>query len=144
MSTEHAADAVKLRVALAASPEGHVNRLIVYDWFARGVDRAPPRGGNHVELLVDGEAAWNRVADDFDDASDEISIATWMCRPDTELRRPKDLALAEPAERGKHRLGAILERKAAAGTKIRLLIWGMLYTPIIDHWMRRWYWRGGH
>lgn len=142
MSTEHTPDVVSLRVALAPSPEGHTNRIVVYDWFVRGVDRAPPRGGNKVELLVDGEAGWGRVADDLENAEKEINIATWMCRPQIEMRRPEELAVAEPAERGHLRLGEILERRAAKGAKVHLLIWGMLYTPIIDKWMRRWYWRG--
>lgn len=142
MSLEHTPDVVPLRVALSNSPEGHSNRVIVYDWFVRGVDRAPPRGGNRIELLVDGEAGWGRVAEDIEAATEEIDIATWMCRPETELCRPKDLAVAEPSERGRFRLGELLERRASAGAKVRLLIWGMLYTPILDRWMRRWYWRG--
>src|SRR5690606_1854277 len=118
------------------------NRIVVYDWFTRGKDRAPPRGDNLVDVLVDGEAGWGRVADDLERAEREIQIATWMCRPNMELLRPPELALAEPDERARFRLGEILEGRAQAGVKVRLLIWGMLYTPILDRWMRRWYWRG--
>lgn len=142
MRTEHTPDVVSLRVALASSPQGHTNRIVVYDWFARGIDRAPPRGGNQVELLVDGEAGWGRVAEDLEQAREVIDIATWMCRPDIELRRPAPLAVTEPAERKIFRLGEVLEERASAGTQVRLLIWGMVYTPIVDRWMRRWYWRG--
>lgn len=142
MTTEHTPDVVSLRVAAADSRDGRHNRIVVYDWFARGVDRAPARGGNQVEILVDGEQGWGRVADDLEQAKREINIATWMCRPDIELRRPKALAVSEPAERGQHRLGEIVERSAAAGASVRFLIWGMVYTPIADRWMRRWYWAG--
>lgn len=136
------ADAVVFKVELSAAREGPVNRIVIYDWFTRGKDRAPPRGGNAVEVLVDGEAGWGRVAGDLEQAEREIQIATWMCRPDIELRRPLELALTEPRERGHFRLGEILERRAKAGAKVRLLIWGMAYTPILDRWMRRWYWQG--
>ncbi|MCA9711495.1 MAG: phosphatidylserine/phosphatidylglycerophosphate/cardiolipin synthase family protein, partial [Myxococcales bacterium] len=142
MSDEAPLEAVAFRVALAESREGPCSRIVIYDWFCRGEDRAPPRGGNTVEVLVDGEQGWGRVADDLEQAQREIQIATWMCRPDIELRRPLDLALAEPHARDHLRLGEILERRAARGAKIRLLVWGMAYTPILDRWMRRWYWRG--
>jgi len=142
MSVEHTPDVVTLKVEPAESRDGRFNRVVVYDWFTRGIDRAPPRGGNKVEILVDGEQGWGRVADDLEQAKRDVHIATWMCRPDIELRRPKELALSEPRERGHLRLGEILESRAKVGVKVRLLIWGMLYTPIIDRWMRRWYWRG--
>ena len=140
--TQPESGAPVLRVALADSREGPVNRIVVYDWFTRGIDRAPPRAGNKVEVLVDGEQGWGRVAEDIEAAKDSIHIATWMCRPDIEMRRPEALAMAEPAERSHHRLGEMLEARAKAGAKVRLLIWGMVSTPIIDRWMRRWYWRG--
>ncbi|MCX4242912.1 phospholipase D-like domain-containing protein [Paraliomyxa miuraensis] len=142
MSTEHADEVVTFKVQLSPTRDGPCNRIVVYDWFSRGEKLAPPRGGNSVEVLVDGEAGWGRVADDLERAEHEIQIATWMCRPDIELRRPLELAVAEPGERGRFRLGEILERRAEAGAKVRLLIWGLVYTPIIDRWMRRWYWRG--
>jgi phosphatidylserine/phosphatidylglycerophosphate/cardiolipin synthase-like enzyme len=142
VSTEHTPDVVVFKVELASSRDGPKNRIVVYDWFSRGDQRAPPRGGNLVEVLVDGEATWERVADDLEHATDEVQIATWICRPNIELRRPLALALAEPPERRALRLGEILERRAEAGVKVRLLIWGLVYTPIIDRWMRRWYWRG--
>lgn len=133
---------VAFKVQLSESREGPRNRIVVYDWFTRGPDRKPPRGGNVVEVLVDGQASWARVADDLELAEREVQIATWICRPDIELRRPQELACAEPDARGHLRLGALLEVRAAAGVKVRLLIWGLVYTPIVDRWMRRWYWRG--
>ncbi len=142
MSTAHTPDVVTFSVTLANSKGGSRNRIVLYDWFTRGDDRPPPRGGNRVEVLVDGEQGWGRVADDLEQAKAEVQIATWMCRPNIELRRPKELALCEPKERGHLRLGELLERRAEAGAKIRLLIWGMASTPIVDRWMRRWYWRG--
>ncbi len=142
MSAEHTPDVATFTVTLAESRDGPSNRIVLYDWFTRGEDRAPPRGGNRVEVLVDGEQGWGRVADDLEHAEEEVQIATWMCRPDIELRRPRELALAESSDRAHLRLGAMLERLASAGAKVRLLIWGMARTPVADRWMRRWYWRG--
>lgn len=93
-------------------------------------------------VLVDGEEAWSRVADDLETATSEVQIATWMCRPDLELRRAYELAAREPEEREAMRMGAVLERLARAGVKVRLLVWGMAGTPLVDRWMRRWFWRG--
>jgi phosphatidylserine/phosphatidylglycerophosphate/cardiolipin synthase-like enzyme len=142
VSDEYTSDVVRFRVALADSRDGPRNRIVIYDWFVRGEDRAPPRGGHAVELLIDGEQTWARLAADLEAASEEIQIATWMARPDLELRRPESLAVSEPRERGHLRLGAVLERRASEGVAVHLLIWGMVYTPILDRWMRRWYWRG--
>lgn len=129
------------RIAPADSATGPRNRLVIYDWFAHGEGRPPPRGGHRVEVLIDGEQIWSRVAADLERAADEIRIAMWMARPDIELSRPAILALAGPRARASRRLGALLERRAAAGVRVRLLIWGLVYTPILDRWMRRWYWR---
>ena len=142
MSGDYACRPIEFRAELADAPGGPVNRIVIYDWFARGEDRAPPRGGNQVEVLVDGEECWDRVAKDLAEASSEVQISTWMCRPDIELRRPWSLALSDPSQRAHLRLGEILEGLSARGTRIRLLIWGMAYTPIVDRWMRRWFWRG--
>src|SRR5690606_33653921 len=85
VSTEHTPDVVTFKVELSPTREGARNRIVVYDWFTRGKDRAPPRGDNLVDVLVDGEAGWGRVADDLERAEREIQIATWMCRPNMEL-----------------------------------------------------------
>ncbi len=142
MSAEHTPDVVEFCVSVADTPDGDFNRIVVYDWFSRAPDVASPKGGNEVEVLVDGEAAWGRVADDLEAAEAEVQIATWICRPDIELRRPENLAVSRPEEREQHRLGAILERLAGTGVRVRLLVWGMVYTPIVDRWMRRWFCRG--
>lgn len=142
MADESKSNDVGFRVGLAEAEGEAFNKIVVYDWFTRGEDRAPPRAGNAVEILVDGEQTWQRVADDLDTARDEVQVATWMCRPDIELTRPEDLAMERPHERADRRFGELVERLAQRGTKIRLLLWGMAYTPITEKWMRRWFWRG--
>jgi phosphatidylserine/phosphatidylglycerophosphate/cardiolipin synthase-like enzyme len=131
----------RFRIARAESSAGPRNRIVIYDWFARGDGRPPPRGGHRVEILIDGEQTWSRVAEDLEHARTDVQIAMWMARPDMELLRPGELAVSDPSARAELRLGAVLERRAAEGVAIRLLIWGLVYTPILDPWLRRWYWR---
>lgn len=136
---DHAAEAVPFRVRLADGPDGPVNRLVVYDWFTRV--GTPPRQGNRAEVLVDGEESWGRVAADLATAREELQVAMWLCRPDSELTRPEALALAPPAERADRRFAVAVEQLARAGVQVRLLVWGAAYTPIVNRWLRRWYWR---
>ena len=129
---------IELKVTLADSPSATPNRVVIYDWFTRV--GTPPRPGNDVELLVDGEQAWSRVFQDLSTAQKTVQVATWMLRPDIELVRPDALALAEPGERAQYRFGALIERLASQGVHVRLLIWGMTYTPMFNKWLRRWFW----
>lgn len=138
-SMEVAQGGIELRVSLADSPDAPPNRIVIYDWFTRV--GTPPRAGNDIELLVDGEAAWSRVFQDLSTAQETVQVATWMLRPDIELVRPEALAVAEPAERAQYRFGALIERLAERGVHVRLLIWGMTYTPLFNKWLRRWFWR---
>lgn len=130
----------RFRVALADSPSGPRNRIVIYDWFVRGRNWAPPRGGNAIEILIDGEQTWARVAEDLERARAEVQISMWMARPEVELLRPAKLAVSDPHARARLRLGAVLERRASEGVAVRLLLWGGR-APIIDRWLRRWYWR---
>ncbi len=130
---------VEIAVALTDRPDGPANTLVVYDWFSHV--GTPPRGGHAVEALVDGEAAWGRVHADLLQARRDVRVATWMLRADTELVRPEGAALAPPDQRAAHRFGAVIEHLADRGVAVRVLIWGMTYTPMLDGWLRRWYWQ---
>lgn len=87
----------------------------------------PPREGNTVRVLIDGEEAWGNVADAFDAARASIHVTTWIYQPTAELRRPDPLA--DPEAREPHTVQDILEHKAATGTVVRLLVWD---APFID------------
>ena len=139
MSTEHALDATELPIELFESPDAGTNRVVLYDWFSHA--GSPPRADNRAEVLVDGEEAWVRVHQDLLAAQREVDIATWMCRPDMELVRPAALAVAEPLERREHRLGEVVEALARRGVTVRLLIWGGTFTPLVNRWLFRWFWR---
>jgi phosphatidylserine/phosphatidylglycerophosphate/cardiolipin synthase-like enzyme len=131
-------DAFSFRVKLCDSPDDEPLTIVVYDWFTR--EGTPPRAGNMAEVLVDGAQTWAYVYKDMQAAKKDIRIATWLCRPDMEMVRPKDCAVTEPADREQYRFGQLLDEKAKQGLTARVLLWGMTYTPILNKWLRRWHW----
>src|SRR5205814_1009009 len=46
----------------------------------------PPRSGNRVEILVDGETALPRIADELVGARSQVHLAGWFFSPDFRLR----------------------------------------------------------
>src|SRR5579859_848215 len=46
----------------------------------------PPRAGNRVEVLVDGETALPRIADELDRAESHVHLAGWFFTPEFRLR----------------------------------------------------------
>ncbi|MCA9525435.1 MAG: phosphatidylserine/phosphatidylglycerophosphate/cardiolipin synthase family protein [Myxococcales bacterium] len=138
-SREVADQGMTLQVTLADRADAAPNRLVIYDWFTRV--GSPPRAGNDVEVLVDGEETWARVFQDLEVAEDRVQVATWLMRADLEMVRPEALATAEPAERASLRFAELAERLAERGVKVRLLIWGGTYTPLLNRWLRRWFWK---
>lgn len=135
---EAAQSGIEIQVSLADTPDAEPNRLVVYDWFTRV--GTPPRPGNDVELLVDGEQTWGRVFQDLSTAQDHVQVSTWMLRADIEMVRPEALGTSAPEERSQYRFGKLVERLADKGVHVRLLIWGMTYTPLLNKWLRRWFW----
>lgn len=138
LARDVADEGVVLQVALADTPTATPNRVVIYDWFTRV--GTPPRPGNDVEVLVDGEETWSRVFQDLELASQSVLASTWLLRADHELVRPEALALAPPSERAPLRFAEAIERLAEKGVQVRLLIWGATYTPLINRWLRRWFW----
>jgi phosphatidylserine/phosphatidylglycerophosphate/cardiolipin synthase-like enzyme len=131
-------DAFSFRVKLCESPDDEPLTIVVYDWFTQ--EGTPPRAGNKAEVLVDGAQTWAYVHSDLQAAQKDIQIATWLCRPDMELVRPKEYGVTEPAEREQYRFGQILDEKAKHGVIARVLLWGMTYTPVLNAWLRKWHW----
>jgi phosphatidylserine/phosphatidylglycerophosphate/cardiolipin synthase-like enzyme len=131
-------ESFSFRVRLCDSPDYAPLTIVIYDWFTR--EGTPPRAGNKAEVLVDGAQTWAYVYKDIQAAKRDIRIATWLCRPDIELVKPKSHGVTEPTEREHYRFGKLLEDKANQGVKARVLIWGMTYTPVLNKWLRRWHW----
>jgi phosphatidylserine/phosphatidylglycerophosphate/cardiolipin synthase-like enzyme len=102
LAREVADEGVVLQVALADTPTATPNRVVIYDWFTRV--GTPPRPGNDVEVLVDGEETWSRVFQDLELASQSVLASTWILRADHELVRPEALALAPPERARPHAL----------------------------------------
>jgi phosphatidylserine/phosphatidylglycerophosphate/cardiolipin synthase-like enzyme len=74
----------------------------------------PPRAGNAVEALVDGELALGRLAADIAAATESVHLAGWHFDPGFELVRdgpPLRALLAETAERVDVRLLAWAARR---------------------------------
>lgn len=102
------------------TPEGFaVEVRLDYLWFTPV--GTPPRRGNTVRVLIDGEAAWASVADAIEAARSTVHLTTWIYQPTAELRRPEPVS--DPAERAVHTVQDLLERKAAEGVDVRLLLW---------------------
>jgi phosphatidylserine/phosphatidylglycerophosphate/cardiolipin synthase-like enzyme len=129
-----------VRSGRRGSPEA-VNRIAVFDWFS-GMG-TPPRAGNLAELLVDGEEAWGRAAADLGRAERELCLSTWFADPDIELRRPMELAIANPDRRAELRFAAIVEALAERGGRTSILLWNWVMTPIVHPTLRRWATGGG-
>ncbi len=88
-----------------------------HEWFAPS-GSAPSY--NKVELLHNGEAAWEAVAADLDEASSRVSISTWWWESDFELIRPDDHMSMSSAERDENTIMTMLE--GLSGVERRILI----------------------
>ena len=105
----------------------HVFDVVLdYEWFTS--IGFPPTLGNRVELLVDGEVGWGSVAQAITNARSSIRIATWVYDPSMELLRPDPLA--EPAARAPYTIHRMLERRAAEGALVQLLLWDPPLLPM--------------
>ncbi len=102
--------------------EGGAVQLVAtldYLWFTH--IGFPPTEGNAVELHVDGQAGWGAVAKDIAEARESVHLTTWIYQPTTELERPEPLA--DPDERATFTVHEMLEERAKAGARVRLLLW---------------------
>lgn len=90
-----------------------------YLWFTP-VGYAPTYG-NEVELLVDGDAGWGAVARALRAAQSTVHLTTWSYQPTTELERPSPVT--DPDARAEYTVQDLLETRAAAGTRVRFLLW---------------------
>ncbi len=87
-------------------------------WAADGT---PPRAGNALEVLIDGERAIGEIFTAIQGARSHVHIAGWHITPDFELRRDGERitlrdALAELAER----------------VDVRVLLWAGPPVPVFE------------
>jgi phosphatidylserine/phosphatidylglycerophosphate/cardiolipin synthase-like enzyme len=89
-------------------------------------DASPPRGGNRLEVLIDGETALRRMTEDIQAASSRVLLTGWFVSPDFQMTdgdRPvvvRDL-LAETAARA----------------DVRVLLWAGAPAPVFTPSRRR-------
>lgn len=87
-------------------------------WFVSKA-KYPPRAGNIVHPLINGERAFAAVEDALRAARHTIDIISWGFDPSMRLRMPAG-----------HRVGELLREKARAGVAVRVLIWRNVIADI--------------
>ena len=110
------------------------------DWFATyDKEQFPPRNGNSIEPIIDGEETFRSLYFAILNAKKSIYIATWAFMPGMRLIRGKNsvnsngpLTTEEQKKRGLFApygldtIGELLLKKAKEGIEVKLLIWGVL------------------
>ncbi len=89
-------------------------------WFPADT---PPRRGNHLTPLVDGEQAMRAMYEAIDGAQKSILIAAWFVTPELRLIRPPDDPSDPPTGKGgPHAFLTLIARKASE-VDVRILMW---------------------
>lgn len=97
------------RTTMAVRNKRDVN--LTMPWFA-STSKYPPRVGNVVQPLINGQRAFEAVHQALRVATKSIDIISWGFDPSMRLTRPEG-----------ERIGMLLEQKARAGVEVRVLIW---------------------
>lgn len=97
-------------------------------WYSWGT---PPRPGNRVELLVDGQAAMFSIYQAILEAKEYVLLSEWSLSPEIELVRGDDQRLVPPVPgrdgQKSYRLRDLVAYKAAR-IEVRVLLWqGLLF-----------------
>src|SRR6185369_1521504 len=87
-----------------------------------GAGDPPPRPGNHLDVLIDGERALGAIAAAITSAHHHVHLAGWHVTPSFELTRDGERTtlldlLAELAERG---------------VEVRVLLWAGPPVPVFE------------
>lgn len=93
-----------------------------HKWFS--AEGRPARRGNDIELLMDGEQAWARVAQELSGAAYSVLIASWWWQSDFELVRPQNHATLTPDQRWANTVLGILEDSSAFRRVLVGQFWG--------------------
>ncbi len=110
--------------------ERHAHRLARQGWsqvlqtgdsLPAGVAEFPVREGNHVQTLVDGRDCFAAMLDAIRSARRTVHVAGWHANPDFLLTR------AVPGTS----LGEALADAVAAGSRVRVLLWGGAPLPVM-------------
>ncbi|HEY3359525.1 MAG TPA: phospholipase D-like domain-containing protein [Polyangia bacterium] len=93
-----------------------------HKWFSAA--GRPARRGNAIELLMDGEEAWQRVHGDLTRATDSVLASTWWWESDFELVRSATNLTATTAERWPNTILGTLETLPAQKRILVGQFWG--------------------
>ncbi len=88
----------------------------------------PPTLQNEVQILCDGEQAWEAINVALRAARRHVHITTWIYQPTTELLRSNPLS--DPQARVPYTIQSVLEDLARSGVLIRLLLWDAPFLPM--------------
>jgi phosphatidylserine/phosphatidylglycerophosphate/cardiolipin synthase-like enzyme len=83
----------------------------------------PPRPGNAIEVLIDGEQAFAAIAEAMRSARSHIHITGWHITPDFALLRGERPTVLEE-----------LLRQMAARVDVRVLVWAGAPLPVLRPW----------
>ncbi len=97
-------------------------------WFS--AQARPPRQGNAVELLMDGEDAWRSVEARLRAATRSVLVSAWWWDSSFELVR--DTPFAPKSERKKHTILSVLD---ATSAEKRILVGQLLGSRSLLDWM---------
>ncbi len=98
-------------------------------WFASSSPR-PPRDGNQVDLIDNGEEAFASVYDDLQHAAHSVHWATWWWESDAELIRPDWSASEE--EREQYTVDAVLGAQPTVYKRLLVSRLNMMEWMTID------------
>ncbi len=90
-------------------------------WFPADT---PPRHGNRLTPLVDGDEAWRAMYEAMEGATESIYLASWFITPQWRMVRPPDDPF-EPKDGkgGPQAFLPLITRKAREGVDVRILLW---------------------
>jgi phosphatidylserine/phosphatidylglycerophosphate/cardiolipin synthase-like enzyme len=117
----------RLGDALEAAVSGHHRRRLTRVGWKRALEPSdgiwaagppPPRDGNSIEVLIDGEAAFPAIANAIRDARSHVHFAGWFLNPDFDLARGQSpMAVRDLLE------------EVARRIPVRVLMWGGAPIP---------------
>lgn len=87
----------------------------------------PPREGNHLTPLVDGQEAMRAMYDAMEHACESIYLTAWFLTPELRMIRPtNDTAEPRTGKGGPHAFLSLIARKAG-DVDVRILLWPGTY-----------------
>ncbi|MBC7993273.1 MAG: hypothetical protein H7Z15_08540 [Rhizobacter sp.] len=107
------------KTVIALDSKRDVN--LTMPWFSQK-SKYPPRAGNVVHPLINGQRTFAAVHEALAAAKKSIDIISWGFDPSMRLVRPNG-----------QRVGDLLRQKAAAGIEVRVLVWKSAIANLVEN-----------